>query len=144
MWSAEHYHGLLGLHILAAVTFVAGTFLLTVMLPSLAREQGSAPDQQSVLRRLRRWNRSVTMPALVLVWALGLSLATAGGWFAAPWLQIKVALVIVLSAIHGVQSVRLRRLGTQCRTRQLPTMLPTLVIVLLVTGILTLVMVKPW
>ena len=141
---AQHYQGILGFHILAAVTFVAGTFLLTAMLPSLSGERGLAPEQQAELRRLRRWNRFVTTPAMVLAWAFGLALAAAGGWFVATWLQVKVALVIVLSTIHGMQSAKLRRLGTEGRTLRRPTLRPALLIVLLVAGILAMVTVKPW
>lgn len=144
MGLAQHYKAILGLHILAAVTFVAGTFLLTAMLPSLAGGQGPAPEQQAVLRRLRRWNRFATTPAMVVVWALGLTLATAGGWFVATWLQVKLALVIVLSAIHGMQSAKLRRVGIESRTLRRPTLRPALVIVLLMAGILAMVTVKPW
>ena len=141
---AQHYQGILGLHILAAVTFVAGTVLVTAMLPSLSGEQGSAREQQAVLRRLQRWDRFVTTPAMLLVWACGLTLAIAGGWFVATWLQVKLALVIVLSALHGVQSAKLRRLGTEGRPLRRPTLRPALVIVLLVAGIVTMVTMKPW
>ena len=144
MGLAQHYQGILGLHIMAAVTFVAGTFLLTAMLPSLSGERDSAPEQQAVLRRLRRWNRFVTTPAMILVWAFGLTLATAGGWFVATWLQVKMALVIVLSALHGMRSAKLRGLGIEDRTLRRPTLRPALVIVLLVAGILTMITVKPW
>ncbi len=126
------------------MTFVAGVFLLTAMLLPLSGEQGSAPEQHAVLRRLRQWNRFVTTPAMVVVWAFGLTLATAGAWFVATWLQVKMALVIVLSAIHGMQSAKLRRLGIEGRTPRRPTLWPALVIVLLVAGILAMVTVKPW
>ena len=143
-WGWQHYQAILGFHILAVVTFVAGTFLLTAMLPSLSGKQSSASEQQAVLRRLRRWNRFVTTPAMVVVWAFGLTLAAAGGWFVATWLQVKMALVIVLSAIHGVQSAKLRRLEIEGRILRRPTLRPALVIVLLVVGILAMVMMKPW
>ena len=61
MGLAQYCQGILALHILAAITFIAGTVLLGAMLPSLSGEQGSAPEQQAVLRRLRTWNRFVTM-----------------------------------------------------------------------------------
>ena len=39
---------------------------------------------------------------MLLVWALGLTLATAGHWFADGWLQAKLAFVLILSGLHGV------------------------------------------
>jgi putative membrane protein len=41
-------------------------------------------------------------PAMVAAWVLGLGLAYWGGWYAFHWLQAKVALVLLLSAIHGL------------------------------------------
>jgi len=35
---------------------------------------------------------------------LGLWLAWQGNWFAAPWLHLKLALVILLSGVHGMMS----------------------------------------
>jgi len=75
-------------------------------LPAVARDGGS-PE----LRRLMALNRFAVTPALACVWLLGITLATKGGWFAAPWLQAKIGLVVLLSAIHGIQSGRLRRLS---------------------------------
>lgn len=46
---------------------------------------------------------------MLLVWAFGLALATEGRWFADIWLQAKLAFVVFLSALHGVQSGALRR-----------------------------------
>jgi uncharacterized membrane protein len=44
------------------------------------------------------------------VWAFGISLATSGGWFTYGWLQAKLVLVVLLSAVHGLQSGQIRRL----------------------------------
>jgi len=38
-------------------------------------------------------------------------MAMQAGWFASPWLMIKLALVGALSALHGLVSGMLRRLG---------------------------------
>ncbi|MDA8445859.1 CopD family protein [Paracidovorax valerianellae] len=46
---------------------------------------------------------------LVMVWALGLGLAVWGGWLGTGWLNAKLAIVLVLSGLHGVLSGRLRQ-----------------------------------
>ena len=50
----------------------------------------------------RRLLTVIINPAMVATWVLGLWLAWDGGWYAAPWLQTKVALVLLLSALHGL------------------------------------------
>ena len=43
----------------------------------------------------------ITTPAMVIAWVLGLWLAWKSGYWAAPWLHAKVALVLALSGLHG-------------------------------------------
>ncbi len=45
---------------------------------------------------------------IVATWLAGLVLAQQGGWFSAPWLHAKLALVTLLSGLHGVVVARLR------------------------------------
>ena len=70
---------------------------------------GAAKASAKERERSQALNRYVTTPALVLVWVLGLTLAHQGGWFAAGWLHAKIALVVLLSALHGVVAARWRR-----------------------------------
>ena len=61
-----------------------------------------------------QWDRRITRPAMALVWVLGLSLAAWGGWMGQAWLAGKIALVLALSALHGVLAATLRRrMGSQ-------------------------------
>lgn len=105
---ADVYPWLKALHVAAALAFVGGVLAVSVLLQALPADgAGSAP----VARAVRRWDQAVTTPAMLLVWALGLTLATASHAFADGWLQAKLALVLALSGLHGVQSGRLRRLA---------------------------------
>ena len=45
---------------------------------------------------------------IVGTWVAGLILAQQGGWFSSPWLHAKLALVTLLSGLHGVVVARLR------------------------------------
>ncbi len=87
-------------HILAVVIWFGG-----MMAAALALTRG---DAQS-LAGFKAWDRSVTTPAMVATWALGLTLAVWGGWFATGWMGVKLVFVLVLSAVHGMLSGRLRR-----------------------------------
>jgi uncharacterized membrane protein len=102
------YSAILALHLIAVALFAGGLLVVASTLPGYGAQADA--QGQAELRRLRSFNLFVVTPALVCVWLLGATLATEAGWFAAPWLQAKIVLVILLSGIHGVQSGRLRRL----------------------------------
>ncbi len=103
--SGDLYAWLKALHVAAAFTFFAGVLGAAVFLAGA--DAGSA----GALRAMRRWDQRVTTPAMLLVWALGLTLALSGGWFKAAWLIAKLGVVVALSGLHGVQSAKLRRLA---------------------------------
>ena len=84
---------------------------LSVLLGSLGKDAPArGTHEQGLLAAFYRWDRRVTTPALGLVWVLGIALALMSGWYNAPWLWLKVAIVFVLSGLHGNQSATLRRL----------------------------------
>jgi uncharacterized membrane protein len=100
------------LHVAAVLTFVAGLLAdsLAVAARSPAHDHQKLSGVPAAVTVVRRWDRRVTTPALLIVWAAGLTMAIRGGWFASPWLTIKLAIVLFLSALHGALSGALRRL----------------------------------
>ncbi len=71
-----------------------------------AAEKGSVQSETFKLME-RRLLRMIINPAMIATWVLGLWLAWHGpdsryGWFAFGWLQAKFALVVVMSAVHGL------------------------------------------
>ncbi len=96
---------------LASVLVFAGGLTGLFMVSRAVRAAGPMdPDTAHRLKHAAlRWDRRITLPALGLVWAFGMWAAMDGGWFAQPWLQVKLLFVIFLSALHGVLSGRLRR-----------------------------------
>lgn len=108
MTVALFYPWLKALHVASALIFVGGVFAAAVFLRAAAHEALISP---SLVQAVRRWDRVVTTPAMLLVWIFGLTLASAGGWLAEGWLWAKLVLVIMLSGVHGVQSGWLRRLA---------------------------------
>ncbi len=135
---ADLYPWLKALHVAAALIFVGGVFAAAVFLAAAAREAAIGP---SLVQTVRRWDRVVTTPAMMLVWVLGLTLASAGGWLAAGWLWAKLILVILLSGVHGVQSGWLRRLA---RDAVAPPPFLTALIFGCVIGIAILAVAKPF
>ena len=132
----DAYLWLKALHVAAAMTFVGGVLGVAVFLRAIG------PGNADPMRKARRWDQRVTTPAMLLVWALGLSLALMGGWFRDGWLIAKLVFVIALSGVHGVQSAKLRRLAGGLPA--MPTSaLVAPVIVGCVIAIAVLVVVKP-
>ena len=111
---AALYPWIKAIHVAAALIFVGGMFAVSVLLAALRAVPG---DAKAIARFIRGWDSSVTTPSLLLVWALGFALASAGHWFGDAWLAVKLGIVILLSAIHGVQSGRLRRLAAGAAIR---------------------------
>ena len=66
-----------------------------------AAEPGSTQSETFKVME-RRLLRAIINPAMIATWLLGLWLAWQGGWFASGWLHAKFALVIVMSAVHGM------------------------------------------
>lgn len=85
---------------------------------SVAASVGYAPSADSVgFNRMRVVNRFITTPFMILAWILGITLAVKGAWFGANWLSAKLVFVLVLSAVHGVQTKTLRRLAASPETK---------------------------
>jgi putative membrane protein len=92
-------------HVSAVLAFIGG-LLATVVAFALLPLLGTSAAVGA--RQLLRWDRRLTAPALLLTWVFGLFLAVSGGWVPQLWLTIKLILVLLLSALHGIQSRKLR------------------------------------
>lgn len=98
------------LHLAAVLVFIGGLMLLGVVASGWALAGGSVlPHEKRLGHAVLQWDRRVTVPALAMVWALGLGLAVWGGWMGQGWLFGKLAFAVALSALHGILSATLRR-----------------------------------
>jgi len=98
------------LHISADIVFIAGLLAGALVLAALSGQTVTElVKERRLVDGVRRLNRIATGPALVLAWVCGIWLALQMGWFASTWLQVKLAFVLLLSAVHGQLSAGLRR-----------------------------------
>jgi protoporphyrinogen IX oxidase len=95
------YEWLKAMHIIAVIAWMAGMLYL----PRIFVYHCAAPahsTQSEIFKVMeRRLLKAIINPAMVATWILGLWLAWRGGWYSSGWLQIKVLLVLAMSALHG-------------------------------------------
>lgn len=95
------YVWLLAFHIIAIVFWMAGMFMLPRYAIYQAETPPGSPEDGAWVERCLRLRRVILNPAMLLVWALGITLATLGHHWAEGWLGAKLVLVIGLGAYHG-------------------------------------------
>jgi putative membrane protein len=114
------YLWLKALHVTGVLIFISGLFVQAIGVSAGARGATEAVSLAS------RWDQRVTTPAMLAVWLTGALVAVSGAWISNHWLWVKLAIVVALSGLHGVQSGRLRRLGrgdrleASCRPFSIP------------------------
>lgn len=138
-------------HVIAMVAWMAGIFYLPRLfvyhVEGLAK-QGVLPGSDMDLlfqHQERLLLRAIMTPAMIATWALGAILVVMGGWWAEPWLWIKLAAVLALTGFHGWLSARRRdfaegRNSRTGRTYRLMNEVPTLLLFVIVV----MVIVKPF
>jgi putative membrane protein len=133
-------------HIIAVIAWMAGMlYLPRLYVYHCDAEKGSVQSETFKIME-RRLLRGIINPAMIATIVLGLWLAWLGpdsryGWFASGWLQAKIALVLVLSVVHGLLA-RWRRDFATDRNRhsakfyriinEVPTVLMVLIVLLVV------------
>lgn len=101
------YEWIKAFHIIAVIAWMAGMlYLPRLFVYHCAAAIGSVQSETFKVME-RRLLRTIINPAMIATWLFGLWLAWHGpdsryGWFASGWLEAKLALVIALSAVHGL------------------------------------------
>lgn len=101
------YPWLKSLHIAAAMLWLGGSVALALITVAVTRDGSGRPETFAMIRRL--WVR-VTSSAMMVVWVMGLTMASTAGAFGSSWVRIKLCVALLLTAWHGAFSGRLRRL----------------------------------
>jgi len=89
-------------HIIAVISWMAGVlYLPRLFVYHCAAEPGSTQSETFKVME-RRLLKVIMTPAMIAAWLLGIYLALNGGFAAAGWLHAKLALVLALTALHGL------------------------------------------
>jgi putative membrane protein len=89
------------LHIMAVISWMAGMFYLPRLFVYHAAAAPGSTQSETFKVMERRLLKFIVTPAMIVVWLTGLWIAYAGGFFVAPWLHAKLALVLAMSGMHG-------------------------------------------
>src|SRR4029077_3879852 len=102
------YQWLLAFHIIAVIAWMAGMLYLPRLFVYHCEADPGSRQSETFKVMERRLLKAIINPAMILTSVLGLWLAWQGGWFAAHWLHVKLALVLLMSGVHGVLSKYVR------------------------------------
>ena len=133
------------LHVVAVISWMAALLYLPRLMVYHAEAEPHSKQSETFKVMERRLLRFIANPAMAAAWLTGLWMAYEAGAFREGWLHGKLALVLILSAVHGINAKwikdfaldRNRRSG---RFYRIANEVPTLLMI----GIVILVIVKPF
>jgi putative membrane protein len=109
----DRYHVLLALHLISMTAWMAGMFYLPRLLAYHASVKAGSAESNLFKVMERRLLKAIIVPAMLATWVFGISLVVVTGYGSpqnpAHWLMAKVALVLVMSGLHGFLSGSVRK-----------------------------------
>jgi protoporphyrinogen IX oxidase len=132
-------------HIIAVIAWMAGMLYLPRLFVYHCEAEIGSKQSETFKVMERRLLHAIINPAMIATWVLGLWLAWDQGYFRAGWLHGKLALVLAMSAMHGLFSRWVRDFAADRNTRsqkfyRLMNEVPTLLMI----AIVLLVVLKPF
>jgi len=139
------YEWIKALHIIAVISWMAGMLYLPRLFVYHCEAEKGSKQSETFKVMERRLIRAIINPAMIVTWLAGLYLAWVGHWFSSGWLQIKLVLVLIMSAVHGLFSRWRRDFAADRNSRsqkfyRIINEVPTVLMI----GIVILVIVKPF
>ncbi|MDL2409097.1 CopD family protein [Rhizobium calliandrae] len=130
-------------HVFAVILFIAGILATAFALRTVT----TMPHDTGAARRfgeiVLRWDGLVTTPALAVIWVAGLTMAFGAGWSTSLWLLLKLVPAALLTGLHTIQGIALKRQLQAVHTTALITWAP-LAILLAFAAIDWLAVTKPF
>lgn len=141
----DAYDWIKALHVIAVISWMAGMLYLPRLFVYHADAASGSEKSETFKVMERRLLRAIINPAMIVTWAAGLWLAWHGFAFKGGWLHAKLALVLMLSGVHGYLSVAVRKFAEDrnekpARHWRIVNEVPTLLMI----AIVVLVIVKPF
>jgi putative membrane protein len=135
------YEWIKALHVVAIISWMAGLlYLPRLFVYHVAAAPGSERSETFKVME-RRLYRAIMTPAMIVSWVAGLYLIWVGGWILSGWMHGKLALVLALTATHGLMGRWRRDFAGDRNTRpskffriwnEVPTLLMVVIVILVV------------
>jgi putative membrane protein len=90
------------LHLIAVISWMAGMLYLPRLFVYHAAAAPGSETSETFKVMERRLYKFIMAPAMIVTWLAGLVLVLQGGWLGAGWFHAKLALVIVMTVMHGL------------------------------------------
>ena len=142
-WLNGGYLWIKAFHVIAVIAWMAGMFYLPrLFVYHCETTPGSAESERFKVME-RKLLRIIINPAMVASWVLGLTLSVlpAVDAWAQPWFHAKFALVLGMSAVHGLYARWVKQFARDANTRpakfyrawnEAPTLLMIAIVILVV------------
>ncbi len=142
------YLWLKAVHVLAIISWMVGMLYMPRLFVYHVEGGLGTPVAKTFEVMERRLQKAIMLPAMLVTWLTGISLAVWGAWFKQQphhWLEAKILLVLLLSGLHGYLATTRKRLaaGTDTHDSRFFRIVNEVPTVLLI-GIVILVIVKPF
>ena len=139
------YDWLNAFHLIAVIAWMAGMLYLPRLFVYHCGAEPGSRQSETFKTMERRLLKAIINPAMIATWALGLWLAWIGPYLTAGWLHAKLALVLILSGVHGLFARWVKDFAADRNRRsaafyRIVNEVPTLLMI----GIVILAIVKPF
>ena len=133
------------IHVIAVIAWMAGMLYLPRLFVYHADTEVGSEQSETFKVMERRLLRAIIDPAMTVTWVAGLWLAWKGFAFEGGWLHAKIALVIIMSGVHGYLAASVRKFAEDrneksARHWRIVNEIPTSLMI----AIVILVVVKPF
>jgi putative membrane protein len=95
------YDWIKAFHIIAVIAWMAGMLYLPRLFVYHCDAEAGSKQSETFKVMERRLLKAIINPAMVATWLLGVLLAWHGRLYESHWFEAKVALVLVMSGVHG-------------------------------------------
>ena len=98
-------------HVIFVIFWMAGLFMLPRYLVYHQEAAPGSSEEAIWADRERKLLKIILLPSIIVVWVLGILLATTQHLWDQPWLHAKLFLVLLLSGYHGYMAGYAKKLA---------------------------------
>ncbi|BCM82996.1 membrane protein [Methylobacterium indicum] len=128
-------------HIVSLIAWMAAMLYLPRLFVYHAALPAGSPTAETFKVMERRLAKAIMLPGMIATWIFGIALAVMSGAYTQGWLHAKLALVLIMSGIHGWLSRMVKDFAADRNARspkfyrvlnEVPTLLMILIVILVV------------